>query len=231
MKIIPGGNEKLGKSVFVVSRPVGDTCPSDCHFLGNGCYAEFTEKRFPVARKSAHENLRGKATEIRAMIVEALAKNKPIRIHERGDFVRPGSQTAENPQGEVDGNYLRAWVLALQTFQGQALPDIWAYTHLYDSKLLQLAKLGVHLYASVNSDSDYQRAKLAGFTLFAFVTEHKKAKGGSKNFTPRLDIVYGDDAYNRTLVCPEQRLGRDKITCDTCKWCTKGKGNIAFLNH
>jgi hypothetical protein len=38
------GNDKLGKGCIVVSRPVGDTCPSDCDYLNNGCYAEHTEK-------------------------------------------------------------------------------------------------------------------------------------------------------------------------------------------
>ena len=41
---VANGNDKLGKGCLVVSRPVGDTCPSSCDFLGNGCYAEQTEK-------------------------------------------------------------------------------------------------------------------------------------------------------------------------------------------
>ena len=42
------GNDKLGKeNCIVVSRPVGDTCPSDCDFLGNGCYAEDLENIYP----------------------------------------------------------------------------------------------------------------------------------------------------------------------------------------
>ena len=44
---VANGNDKLGKGCLVVSRPVGDTCPSTCEFLGNGCYAEQTEKMYP----------------------------------------------------------------------------------------------------------------------------------------------------------------------------------------
>ena len=39
------GNDKLGKeNCIVVSRPVGDTCPPSCEFLGSRCYAEQLKK-------------------------------------------------------------------------------------------------------------------------------------------------------------------------------------------
>lgn len=228
MRFAPKGNEKLGKSVFVVSRPVGDTCPADCYFLHNGCYAEATEKRFPNARDAATLNLRVSAQELRSMILEAIRLGKSIRIHERGDFVKPHSQTPENPQGELDHPYLHAWRSAIRSIPKAQRPPIWCYTHHYSKEILVLARLGVSVYASVSCDADYERAKTAGFKLFAFTHELTKGKKPAKE---KIGSYTENEYAGRTLVCPEQRMGRATVTCDKCKWCIHGKGNIVFLTH
>ena len=64
------GNDKLGKeNCIVVSRPVGDTCPPSCEFLGNGCYAEQLEKIYPGVRPAGMQNLITEKNKIRAMLI------------------------------------------------------------------------------------------------------------------------------------------------------------------
>ena len=63
------GNDKLGKGCIVVSRPVGDTCPPTCDFLGNGCYAEQLEKIYPGVRPAGMQNLITDKNRIRAMLI------------------------------------------------------------------------------------------------------------------------------------------------------------------
>jgi hypothetical protein len=64
---VANGNDKLGKGCLVVSRPVGDTCPSSCAFLGNGCYAENTEKIYPGVRPAGMQNLITERGRVRAI--------------------------------------------------------------------------------------------------------------------------------------------------------------------
>ena len=206
------GNEKLGKQVVVFNRPVGTTCPPNCPLLEHGCYAEFTEHRFTQARLVGENNLNATSQELLAMLEFAVSKNKAVRVHERGDFLL---------DGKIDRKYLRAWQRAIKSVK--KLPHIWAFTHVYLKSLANLKD--VNVYASVHNEGDVKKAKQKGFTLFAYLLPDRKKKGGSRDFPKFVNLP----VIGKTLVCPEQRLGRKRITCDACRWCVEGKGNVAFL--
>lgn len=220
---IAKGNDKLGKNCLIVSRPVGLTCPSSCYFLGNGCYAEFTEKRFPNARKASLENLQPTADEIRAVIQQAIDKNLSIRIHERGDFLL---------NDKPDKAYIKAWKDAAKSFDN--LPDIWTYSHGYYPTIADLQNYGIRTYASIHNSSDLRKAKAARFKLFAYCTTIPRKKGGSLD-APKLVIL--DEV--KFVTCPEQRRGRSNggVTCTgsgesiKCDLCVRGLANVAFLEH
>ena len=219
------GNEKLGSNCVVNSRAVGDTCPDSCHYLGNGCYAEAIEKRFPKSRDLGLRNVITDAGRLRAMILYSIKSGKSIRIHERGDFFQ---------NGEIDQQYLSDWIEALESVKsdGHDPGDIWVYTHIYDSQIAELEKYGVNVYASLHSESDMEKARLAGFTKYAYCSTIKKKRGGSKDAPKFMD--WNGEHF---LVCPEQRMGRKRVTCTggkqttACMWCVKGKGNVMFLDH
>lgn len=223
------GNEKLGKGCLVVSRPVGDTCPSTCQFLGNGCYAEFTEKRFPNARTAGFANLNTNRMQIRVLIMTAIKEGKSIRWHERGDFGIDNS---------LDMTYIEnIEAVCLQLMkEGKPLPEMWAYTHIYDRRILTRLSQFITIYASVHSRSDMRIAKREGFKHFAWCDTNEqfpaKGKGGNPD-APKLAILEGE----KFVTCPEMRRGRDTITCtgskDTlaCNLCTKGLANVLFLHH
>lgn len=208
------GNEKLGKNCLVVSREVGPTCPTTCFFLDNGCYAQKTEKRFKAAKNAGAANLVVPAQDIEDLINEAIKKSKSLRIHERGDF-------GQNDQ--VDNTYVDAWVTACKNVvaAGKQLPPIWAYTHFYDKYLWDSLSPYIMLYASVHNDKNIEDAKAAGFTRFAYIS----SSGAS-----------AAKYVGKALICPEQRMGRDRVTCTgtktttACKWCLKGK-DVVFLQH
>lgn len=216
------GNSKLGKKCLIVSRPVGLTCPSDCFFLNNGCYAQATEKRFPNARKAGWDNVKVSSDEIYELLLLADKKQYSVRIHERGDFIL---------NDKVDWDYVKAWKTAVNKFVKEfgedKLPHIWVYTHAYYKGISNLSKTGINVYASVHNKLDYEKAKKAGFDLFAFCSTIRKKKGGSRGVDKYIEV----EELGRTLVCPEQRLGRNRVTCDKCKFCISGKGNILFLEH
>lgn len=216
MKIIENGNEKLGKSVFVISRPVGLTCPSDCFFLHNGCYAERIEKQYKNTRTSAEANVVVTADEIEGMIRYAHSQKKSVRIHERGDF---------GLNDEIDQSYVDAWYNGMKNVRVK--PYVFTYTHFLDARISKLEEVGISVYASVHNEADVIKAKAAGFKHFAYVTDIKKKKGGSHDSPRYIELP----VLGRTLVCPEQRMGRKKVNCDICKVCIGGKQNVAFLAH
>lgn len=223
------GNEKLGENCIVVSRPVGDTCPNSCEFLGNGCYAQATEKRFPNARTAGFANLITEWNTIRSMMVHAEKNNYTIRWHERGDFLKDG-----NLDMEYIENIERACLDILR--KGGRLPKMWSYTHFYDSRIITRLSSFIKIYASVHSSQDLESAKRAGFKLFAWcdtngsIAKHKK--GGNPD-APKITELHGE----KFVTCPEMRKGRNKITCTgkkggiACNLCTFGLANVAFLEH
>jgi len=232
------GNEKLGDGCLVVSRAVGDTCPSTCDFLGNGCYAENTENIFKNSRAVGLRNMITEKNLIRAMIVEAIKKEVAIRWHERGDFFK---------NGELDCEYVGNIVWACESLlsEGKELPEMWVYSHIYDSRIVnQLSKYMV-VYASVHNSDHKEAASNAGFKYFAWcdtdnVYSPKKPRGKAKveawrKALPKLAIIDNE----RYITCPEMRRGRQAggVTCTgtkdsvECNLCVKGLANVLFLNH
>lgn len=232
------GNEKLGDGCLVVSRAVGDTCPSTCDFLGNGCYAENTENIFKNSRAVGLRNMITEKNLIRAMIVEAIKKEVAIRWHERGDFFK---------NGELDCEYVDNIVWACESLlsEGKELPEMWVYSHIYDSRIVnQLSKYMV-VYASVHNSDHKEAASNAGFKYFAWcdtdnVYSPKKPRGKAKveawrKALPKLAIIDNE----RYITCPEMRRGRQAggVTCTgtkdsvECNLCVKGLANVLFLNH
>jgi len=229
------GNEKLGTNCNVVSRAVGDTCPSSCDFLGNGCYAEGTERVFKNSRAVGLRNMITEAGKIRSVIIDAINKGISVRWHERGDFFK---------NGELDIEYVTNIALACYTIleEGKTLPRMWAYTHIYDNRIVETLGQYITLYASVHNKKHLEDAKAAGFKLFAWCDTNQqfapkkkrgKASGEQRKVAPKLAIIEGE----RYITCPEMLQGRDKITCTggkdkkVCDLCVRGLANVLFLNH
>ena len=235
MKVAENGNDKLWKNCFVVSRPVGDTCPSTCMFLGNGCYAEATERQYKNAREAAFSNVITEIGRIRSMIINAIKKGKSIRFHERGDWFL---------DGKLDEKYLDNVCVACESVieSGYTLPDMWFYTHIYDRRLTKLSKY-MAVYASVHNAEDMSVAKSEGFKLFAWCDSDeaiapKRPRGKIKKAAwqaalPKLVVLEGETF----VTCPEIRKGRDFVTCTgnkdsiACNMCPRGKKNVLFPSH
>jgi len=166
---------------------------------------------------------------IRAFIVTAIQQRKTIRWHERGDF---------GIDNQIDMKYIEniETVCNQLTREGKELPVMWAYTHFYDSRIVDRLSPFIKLYASVHNAENLQAAKTAGFQYFAWCDTDgnfpKKGKGGNRN-APKLAIIEGE----KFVTCPEMRLGRDAFTCTGCKTtnacnlCVNGLANVLFLRH
>ena len=229
------GNDKLGKNCIVVSRPVGDTCPPDCDYLDEECYAQHTEKQYKNARVAGFANIITEKNKIRSMMIDADERNKSIRWHERGDWFL---------NGELDTDYVSnvTWACESIIAAGLRLPKMWFYTHIYDPRLAALSKY-MSVYASVHDDNDMNIAKAAGFTLFAWCDSDKKiapkrpkskAKADAwRKELPKFVILNNE----RFVTCPEIRKGRAFVTCSgnkdsqACDMCINGRANVLFPAH
>ena len=228
------GNDKLGKGCVVVSRPVGDTCPSSCVYLGTDCYAEHSEKQYKNVRPAAFQNIVTEVGKIRSMIIDAIKREKSIRWHERGDWFL---------NGQLDEEYVNNVVAACESVldSGYTLPDMWFYTHIYDSRLVKM-DVYMAVYASVHNATDMQTAKDAGFKLFAWCDSDKKIAPkrprGKKADAWRASLPKMVILNNEKFVtCPEIRRGRAEITCTgnkdsiACDMCVRGLANVLFPCH
>jgi hypothetical protein len=233
---VADGNDKLGKGCVVVSRPVGDTCPSSCVYLNNGCYAEQSEKQYPNVRPAGFHNIITEKNRIRAMILDARKRGKSIRWHERGDWFL---------NGQLDHDYLTNVKDACESIlaDGLDLPEMWFYTHIYDAALVSLDKY-MAVYASIHNDADMQAAKDAGFQLFAWCDSdekiapkrpkaNKKKADAWRASLPKM-VVLNNEKF---VVCPEIRRGRGVVTCTgtkdsiACDMCVRGLANVLFPSH
>ena len=231
------GNDKLGKNCIVVSRPVGDTCPSDCDFLNNGCYAEATENQYKNARTAGFSNVITEKHRIRAMILDAKKRNKSIRFMERGDWFL---------NGELDVSFVEnvAWACDSIVSSGDSLPKMWFYTHVYDERIP--AKLGKYfsIFASIHNAEHMRVAKSKGFTKFAWCDsdmkiapkrpKNKKKADAWRASLPKLVVLEGE----KFVTCPEIRRGRSFVTCtgtkdsNACNMCLdQEKPNVLFPCH
>lgn len=234
---VANGNDKLGKGCLVVSRPVGDTCPSDCAFLDNGCYAEQTEKMYPNVRPAGMQNLITERGRIRSMILDAKRQGKSIRFMERGDWFL---------NGELDISFVEnvEWACESIVSQGDSLPKMWFYTHVYDERIP--SKLGKYfsIFASIHNGEHMKIAKSKGFAKFAWCDsdmkiaprrpKRKAAQEAWRKSLPKLVVLEGE----KFVTCPEIRRGRDFITCtgtkdsQGCFMCLDAnKPNVLFPCH
>lgn len=223
------GNSKLGKNCMVISRPVGTTCPTSCHFLHNGCYAEATEHRFPQTRQFSTNNLVVNWWDVKAVLKIAVKKGRAVRFHERGDW---------GIKNKIDKGYVLSvkWACEAILREGGVLPDIWTYTHFYSPYLIKNLGSYIRIYASVHSLKQQRRAEKAGFKHFAWIDTDgliARHKSGGNPEAPKL-VVLNNQKY---MVCPEMRQGREKITCTgtndskVCDLCVRGLANVVFLEH
>ena len=122
------------------------------------------------------------------------------------------------------------------------MPDMWFYTHIYDSRLVSLEKY-MNVYASVHDDNDMGEALAQGFKLFAWCDSDmkiapKRPKNKAKaeawrKALPKLVVLNG----TKFVTCPEIRRGRSVITCTgtkdsiSCDMCVKGLASVLFPSH
>ena len=214
-------NKKVGKrKCWVVNRLVGKTCSTNCP-MKKRCYAKKTEQRWKSAELVSAQNQFVSVSEWVELFNLCNRQNKPLRLHERGDF---GTGIGD----KLDKPYLDNLRIALK----QPHPNIWLFTHLHKP---QIAQLPIITYASVESASSIKQAESAGFKRFALVLPFRPKI--SRPYLRGLPVYQGNRWITlhdkKWFVCPAVYQGKrkHKPTCVECKHCILGKSNVAFPMH
>ena len=210
--VAQSGNGKLGKNVFSTYRPVGVTCPSDCEFLDNGCYAQkyhsdLSAKHAPVDPERFDAEMTLKALPI------ALGKRKKpnlVRFHTSGDVLL---------NKELQNEYINVLVKWATIFMERIQIPVINYTHAWKMKGAEV--LQNFSRASVHNVADAVKANAQGWHVAIAVEKDKieQTKQELKNVG-----LHG-------VGCAFQTHG---IQCEKCKLCVvKGsdKRVIMFWEH
>lgn len=204
-----GGNAKLGPGIATMSRPVGETCPTDCPLLGTVCYAERLENFRPTVRAAWRRSIAPEWGDLAREFRSLPPRIKAFRIHVGGDFLWAG---------RIDTPYLRDLASAIE---GTHLPG-WCYTHAWRQLgpwRARFESLGVRMYASIHTEREATEAFRSGWRL-----AYEPGRRLKPPEMPRELTVAGE----RALTCPEQRKG---IPCDRCGLCWRAGRHVVFWRH
>ena len=208
LKVVPlSKNAKIGPAAATY-RPVGDTCPSDCFLLNNGCYAQ---------RHHTGRHARKSATDYHELDRALASGVTLIRHHVSGDFFK---------DDEFDREYFE---YVLDFHRRNSRLHGYAYTH----RITEIIDAGYTadalpsnfaLMASMNPEDDTEewrtKVREAGFKYTRV--------GGT--MTESLAERKSNEA-----VCPNQIARKYKmpnpVTCSQCKLCTHAKTDVVFIKH
>lgn len=195
-------NTKLGQ-MGATYRKVGDSCPSSCPLLNNGCYAQSGKTAMHQKRAEISE---GDGAKFQAWV--STTKAKLIRLHVSGDFF-----SGDKPDKEYIDGVLKGF---------KARKDVVGYTYTHGWKKLSkrlnsLDNLTVN--ASTDNTQDRIKAVKAGWPVVMVVTDDEKRKSWMDEATGK-----------KVVVCPNQTSG---ITCNQCMLCAKKHRPqiVAFKAH
>jgi len=185
------GNSKTKLPGFY--RKVGETCPPDCPYLGNGCYSEGGRTALSQVRASNDVESTVASFIACAVLSSKLCKGWPARMFVSGDLCRNGKVDRELVRG------LKEAAVVLRRHLGQEIVG-YGYTHTHDPELLkEFAAVGIILLQSDEVGAGC-----------AIVHPHKE-----------MDTLPQAEGF-RYVKCPSQTSDH-KVKCATCPICKEAR--------
>ena len=214
---IKSSNRKVGK--IPVSTSSADTCPDDCPFKGNGCYAY----GYPLKGHwdKVTDRQRGDTFQVFLGKISALPKGQLWRHNQAGDL--PGSN------GKLDAIACVDLCLANAGKRG------WTYTHYnvldsdYNANVVKHMVMNGFV-VNLSGNSLDHADKLADLDIAPVTTvlpieyERTSAKGEwtetLAEYKQRIDIRNVTTPSGRKVtVCPATYM--DDVSCETCQLCAR----------
>ena len=183
-------------------RPVGQTCPASCPYLGAGCYAEGGNVRMHQVRASDRCGPSVRAAAV--AMVWAARTDRLARLHVSGDFLE---------RGRIDRHYIDALIRIGRWIQQQTGRTIvaWSYTHIGPERFERF------------------RTELLGAGIVVRYSDRTEGPGAvvwPHDDRAGIKVRFGKGAVR----CPAQLS--DSVSCDDCRLCSNPKiGPIVFDPH
>lgn len=206
--VLKSGNRKIG-TMAATYRMVGQTCPSSCPLLVQGCYA----KGGPVGihqLKSGHSEADG------AILLEFIGKlpvGEILRHHVSGDMFYGD---------EPDAVYIAGMNAAHDT-----RPDVKGYTYTHGWRKLDPKSFARTLAVNASCDTwdEVAQAQAAGWATVTVIPEDETRRRFKQ--PAHLD---GEMVMLDVVVCPNQTVD---LKCKDCKLCMKADRPfvVAFKAH
>lgn len=199
-------NRKLrGCAVTYVAQ---QSCPQECLFLNQGCYAEYGPMFWSVTSKLNQEAkglsildlARREAELISRLSRDPRARDRPLRLHGVGDC-------ASDVAAMIVARASARWITKNKA-------SVWGYTHAWRT-INRRSWLNVSILASVENPIDLALAEKRGYAAAMVVP---KFPNGPKAFTQWIKEPGKKSQSFKIVPCPEQTLG---IGCRDCKLCFK----------
>ena len=214
---IKSKNRKVGE--IPVSTSSADTCPDDCPFKKNGCYADGGPLAMHWAKVTDRQ--RGDTFQVFLGKVSALPKGQLWRHNQAGDL--PGSN------GKLDADACVDLCLANAGKRG------WTYTHYnvldsdYNANVVKHMVMNGFV-VNLSGNSLDHADKLADLDIAPVTTvlpieyERTSAKGEwtetLAEYKQRIDIRNVTTPSGRKVtVCPATYM--DDVSCETCQLCAR----------
>jgi len=189
--VVPESNNgKVGK-VAATYAPIEQSCPRNCPFLGNGCYAAAGNTALHNRRiEEASENATAlEVAKAEAIGIDRLPGDLPLRLHVSGDA---RTNAAARELGDAAARYILRG--------GQ---EVWSYTHSFRD--VDRASWGpVSILASTENLEDAKAAMDRGYAAALVVKEH-----------PADGRAYEVDGV-KVIPCVEQTRGVNCVDCGLC---------------
>lgn len=216
------GNRKVGK--ISVTHAAQGSCPLDCAFLGNGCYAESgMQGMFHTAKMNKRGKGKSPAVIARdeAKAIDGLTGKRLMRLHIVGDC---STDYAAMTVSAAAGRYVRRGGFKASDRR------VWTYTHAWRNVRRTSWNRAVSVLASCETEEHIRQARAKGYAS-AIVVESFDGHTGT----------YTMPEGERVIPCPAQtreHLPEDRqVTCEQCRLCLDGERllkaglSIAFAAH
>jgi hypothetical protein len=196
-------NAKTGP--IPVSTTSSGSCPPDCAFKGNGCYAEHGP--LLMHWQAVDRGERGGSLEEFCEQVAALPLNTLWRYAQAGDL--------PSDNGQVDVPALRQIVKANTGKRGFGYTHYWG-EHTY-AAVREANEAGFTINLSANNLTEVDQLASTGLPVVVVL--------------PQDGVDCKTEHGHKVKVCPAQRS--EGMTCHACRWCAKSDRGfvVGFLAH
>lgn len=195
-------NAKLGV-MSATSRTHG-TCPTDCPFYGNGCYAENTPGR-PSVFQMAERNGSDISEDLENFVARIARESLPmLRWEVSGDVLRS--------DGSPDYDYIEA-----TNRIADLRPDVRMIRYSHAWRKVPASAFAYVVNASCETDEDVRDATALGWQTVITVAD--------------VESVPDEIGGQRVVICPNQ-TSDGEIKCADCTLCSRERSaTVAFIAH